>query len=290
MTKSFWRRWPIRKKIILVLTGLLSIIILYFLISLLLISPGEVKLARLHRSFVKDSYCHEACSIRRGQLEKEIVEILQRDKKRDKPSRAARRLDKRLEAYFTSHWTGSSFRLEIIRIYALAQMSEAVPLFLVDYFNQADSEAVVRAGMIRYFDPLALENGLDLSATSALEAYFKLLEQNPAPEVQTEIIRQISLQADKDKFFSAEQLAVMEKIIFSAAYPRPARYDLISLLSDYYLFAPDPTEKILEKIYYSDTLDNISRLLAADILNRFRADQLAEPEVSQAQWAEYYKQ
>jgi len=327
---SRWRRtfraWPKKKRIIILAAvsagAVFSLALIVCLagsaFNLLFISPAEISLARLEYSFRRESICHEECALRREELEKKIVAVFNSDETESSASgrarhsrlRLERRLEKRLENCFLSRRSKLEFRAEIINIYRLAaeNYEAPVPRWLINYLADSQGDPVLRGRILLSFAPEDLAPGGEAPGGSGagrgadwspLEYYLAIIAGDNPVSFKRGAVLALSSYKEKEKFLSESQLLTLEEIIFSDASQSDRldlgnsalRQDLVLLLGDYYTYFPDKTKSLLEKIYDARSdMDNISRLFAADILNGFRRDQLSLPEVSAAEWEEYYKQ
>jgi hypothetical protein len=276
------KSWSWRRRLVigvLATTGLsVGLIGLSLIVNYILISPVEMNLARLQESIEKEPVCHEDCAQARQVWEKDVSGHLSAG---TEPARSRRRLNNRLEKYFFSSRVSLEFKLEIIKLYAQASAGQAGPPWLIDYLSYSHGDPELQGRILVSFV-------LDSWPSDFL---FSLLASERPLILKREVVRVLSSYPAKEKLFQSDQLAELEEIIFSADSDPLLRSELVRLLSDYYWLFPELTERLLEECYNpANGLDNISRLYAADVLNSFRSASLSEPEVSEAEWEEYFNQ
>jgi hypothetical protein len=274
--RALWAGWPKKKKIFFLIGGPLIIfvvgVLIYYSLALTLVSAGEVRLAALKESYEKEEICHEACALARRGVSEKITEILAEDKGMD--SKTARRL----RAYFLDENLDLEFRAELAAILFRATEPGNPPEYVFEYLVTG-AEDYLRAAIINIY-------GLDP------EIAFLFLDSEEKIEIKLAAIRALSNYPDKQGTFSAAQLALIRGLALDSATDQRLRQPLVLLLSDYYPLFPEETRELLKVIYDSqNAVDEISQAFAADLYNRFKTgdeEELILPEISEAQWEEYY--
>ncbi|MDP2943962.1 MAG: hypothetical protein Q8N57_00070 [bacterium] len=274
--KNFFRRLlASKKKRLLAALVALSFVLFYFVLSMLLVSPTEISLEKLRRSWREDLICHETCAAEREAAISEIAKEL-----RDHPdSKGARRL----KEYFLDEKNETDFRISLIGIIKEADGPDNPPGYIKDFMAQGDNP-LIRAAILTAFSASALDAG-----NNPLDYYYKILAGNDDLAVKLAAIGALSSLADKPDLFNSGQLELIKKIIFNSGTDKRLRQPLILLLSDYYPVLPAETKSILTAYYLTESSgDSISRAFAADSLNRLGGEELVVPEVSAPEWDEYY--
>lgn len=274
--KNFFRRLlASKKRRLLAILAALSLVLFYFVLSMLLVSPAEINLEKLRRSWREDLICHEACAAERETAVSEITKEL-----RDHPdSKGARRLKK----YFLDKANETDFRISLIEIIREADGPDNPPDYIKDFMAQGDNP-LIRAAILTSFSASALS-----AASNPLDYYYEILTGDDDLAVKLAAINALSSLADKSDLFNSGQLELIKKIIFNSGTDKRLRQPLILLLSDYYPVLPAETKNILTAYYLTESSgDSISRAFAADSLNRLGGEELVIPEVSASEWDEYY--
>lgn len=257
-----------------VLLALLSYLS-YLGLAMLLVSPVEISLEKLRRSFNEEPVCHEVCAAAREAISAALVKEL-----RERPDSKSAGY---LQTYFLNHENNLDFRIRLIGIIREIVGSDSPPGYIKDFIATGDN-SLIRAGILSNFSASALS-----AEANSPDYYYKILAGQEDLPVKLAAIGALSSLADKENFFDSGQLELIKKIIFDSGTDKRLRQPLILLLGDYYPLLPDETENILTAFYLTESSgDTISRAFAADILNRLSEEELSVPEVSPEEWEEYY--
>jgi len=264
-----------RKKRLLILSAVFVLFLSYLGLSMLLVSPTEISLEKLRRSYQEELICHETCAVAR----EAAISVLVKELKDHPDSKGARRL----QAYFLDKKNEINFRISLIRIIRETGGFDNPPEYIKDFMVKGD-DPLIRAEILTAFSASALS-----PANNPLDYYYEILAGTDDLAVKLGAIRALSSLADKSDFFNAGQLELIKKIIFDSGTDKRLRQPLILLLGDYYPFLPDETKNILMTFFKTDSSsDSISRAFAADSLNRLAGEEFIVPEVSPEAWDEYY--
>lgn len=274
LVSGYYRKSSLFIKTLICLAVLLMSAATYLFFALIMIRPGEIALVNWRRSFSEEIICHETCAAQRRSFKEAVLKDLK------KSSRGS--VARLIENYFSDAELDLDFKIELIKILSLAYGTSYPPEYLREYSLSSSDEKLVGA-LITAFSPQALGGG----EASDLDYYFTRLAAPGGLEFKREIITLISTYEFKERDFSREQLAIIKRLIFTASFDSALRADLVFLLGDYYAIFPEETVVILEGIYQSSG-DNLSRLLATDLLNTKVGLELNLPEVSAEEWAQYY--
>lgn len=272
-TKSKWL-------IAVVLAGCLILTVLvYLIIALLSVSRMELVLAELRNSWQQDKICHEECAQKRREKIAELIEGL-----RSKPGSRASKL---LQTYFLEENGDRSFRIQVLQIILAVYSPGNPPEYVRQYLGSPNGDLKIKAEIINSFSPGSLF--FSTAVGSPLDYYFTLLAGPEAIELKLAAASAISNFPDKDAAFTKSQIEAVKKIILDPAADRRLRQSLVLLLGDYYPLFPGEVVPVLQAVYQDETSgDDISRAFAGDILNRRGGTELALPQISDAQWDEYY--
>jgi hypothetical protein len=245
---------------------------------MLIVDRTELSLEKLHRSYRDEPICHETCAAAR---ETAVSVIVQRLKEYPGSNNT-----QRLKAYLldgNNEDNEIDFQIGLIDIIREAFGSDNPPGYVRDYMAEGE-EPSVRAAILSSFSAWALSD-----AANPFDYYYEILASGEDIIVKLAAVRALSSTADQESLFASEQLRYIKKIIFDSENDKRLRQALILLLGDYYPVFPNETKDILSVFYKTDISgDSISRAFAADILNRLAGEELAVPEVSAAEWDEYY--
>jgi hypothetical protein len=270
--RTSWQKCSLKQKIWWLAGGLVAPLVVYLLIALSSVSAGEVRLAELAGSWTKEKVCHEACASNRRALEEAIIDELAGS------TRSARRTARRLEIYFLDEDSDAAFRQRLVSILGRAFGPDDLPPYLSDYLAREDGQADVRAAIIDAY-----------GTAFSPDYYLTVVKGSGETSLKQAAVRALSVYPDKAFNFSVAQLATIGESVFDKTLPQSLRAALVLLLSDYYSLFPTETDKLLRTIYGADKeVDVISRAFAADILNRHGQKTWLLPDISEAQWAEYY--
>lgn len=274
--RNFFRRlFASRRKLFLIGGALLLLIVSYLSVAILMVSPAEMNLERLRRSFRDDLICHEACAAGR----EASISIIVKDLKENPDSSGARHL----KDYFLDEKNNLAFRIRLIGIIRTAIGPDNPPGYIKD-FMAGGGDSLIRAEILMAFKASALS-----SEDNPLDYYYKIIAGNDDLTVKLAAIRALSSLEDKSDYFDIGQLELIKKIIFDSGTDKRLRQPLVLLLGDYYRLLPDETKNILIALYKTESSgDNISRAFAADILNRLAGEELSVPEISPVEWDSYY--
>ncbi len=272
---KFWRSFPARQKWFLIFGLLLALALVYFAVSMSLVSRAELNLEKLRRSFGDETVCHEACAAAREEAKSALIKEL-RD---DQDSKALRRL----KGYFLDESVGIGFRISLADAAQEIFGPDNPPDYMKAYLADG-KESLLKAAVISAFSA----SGLGAS-DNPLDYYYEILSGDDDLIVKEAAIRALSSSPGKEESFNQEQLERIKKIIFDSGSDQRLRRPLILLLGDYYPFFPSETKDMLLVFYKTESSgDAISRAFAADILNRLGEEELAVPEISAEEWEEYY--
>jgi len=258
---------------------LILAVLVHLIISLLSVSRTELVLAELRDSWQQEKICHEECAKKRRERIAELIEGL-----RSKPGSRAGKL---LQSYFLEENGDRSFRIQVLQIILAVNGPGNPPEYVRQYLESPNGDLKIRAEIISSFSPGSLF--FSTTVGSPLDYYFTLLAGPEAIELKLAAANAISNFSDKDAAFSKSQIEAVKKIILTPAADRHLRQSLVLLLSDYYPLFPGEVASVLQAVYQDESSgDDISRAFAGDILNRRGGTELALPEISDAQWDEYY--
>ncbi len=279
----------------------------YIAFSMFSLSPSQIALAELEKSYTTEKICHEECYLWRQGKESLIVSNLI-NKRSD--------TEKELYKYWISENTDLDFKKEVVRLNFLAYGKGGVPEYLKRYINDENYESSLATLIISLFDldlsdltslDFALNNKFSLATSSAekietlkvkaslgndleIDTYFSLLNTSGENDVKRELIKNISSIREKNNFYTLSQLEIIKSIILNPETDIRVRQDLVLLIGDYYLIYPEESATLWFEIYNNEALDNISRLFSADSLNHLKKLNLSLPEVSEIDWEAYYNQ
>jgi hypothetical protein len=255
------------------LVGLILLLLaaLYPIVAVLALSPAEIKLAELRRSWEKETICHDRCAGEREKTEDSLIQDLKKE--------SSTKVTTLINKYFVNKSVSPEFKAELVRILARAVGTDNPPRYLLDYAKNTAGDPVVQAAIITVFNPLTFDP----------DFYFSVLTGPQALSLRLAAVNAISNETDKSKEFSSSQLIILKKLVLSANTENRFRAALVLLLGDYYPLFPTETRLILQDIYQSaPNEDVVSQVFAADLLNRLDQEKLAIPEVSDQAWSEYY--
>lgn len=292
------RRWLFLSALILL--GLIT----YLSVAFFTISPEEVALAELRQTFVPGIICHEKCALFREARERLIAT-------------AWRRQQAKTSKLFFKSWqetdSNPAFRQELVKLFYLAD-SDNPPPYLKAYLiaDEADLGVIreiifrfplITSGYSEFKNKLAsrmaqapslaeriefLKILREISNDSEIDSYFSVLIGEEELDFKRETIKNISNIKDKSAYFTLEHLDIIEALILKDETEPALRRDLALLIGDYYLVFPKEAALLWKKVYAEKDLDTITRLFSADNLNHLESSNLDLPEVSPAEWAEYY--
>lgn len=307
---SFMKRLRLdtpRRKIIFGGIALAAVLLACLVISLLSVSDGEVALAELAESFKNEAICHEECYLRRQEKEG-IIEV--------KLKEGDARLEKRIVSYWRDPEGNLEFKKELVRLPAAVYGKNNPPAYINDYLSDPDADSRLIREIISVFNiETAASDGLlvnldnkingatettekieaiktlgRVAGGSEIDRYFLLLKSEEEIEVKKQAVISISNILEKSKYFTLDQISLIESLILAPETDKKLRQDLVLLLGDYYLIYPDESEAVWRKIYKDKSLDSISRLFSADNLNHLAEAKLELPAISPEEWADYYNQ
>lgn len=314
--RACWRtvkkRWRLRHSLAAA-SSLLLILMFYLGWSLFRVSRAELAAAELKTSWLQEPICREDCQRWRLERVDILVAALQANQSRS-------RLQSLLTTYFQDASISREFKQEVLRIWRLAYGPDNPPLILSDYLLKEAGDPYLQAAIVAAFSPKALSlrqaeatGGLSLSQTEfglpagPLSYYFDLLLGPDDWPVKLAAVRALSDYREQAADFSLSQLPIFGEIIKSGDTDKRLRQALVMLLADYYQFYPEDSASIWRAVYRSDKADEISRVLAADFLQRLELAALAAggepsyelqeqarlawptPAVSLDAWADYYQ-
>lgn len=272
---KFWRSFSTRKRWYLMIGLALSLVLFYLVLSMLIVDQTELSLEKLRRSYRREPICHEACAADR----ETAVFIIIKNLKEQPDSKNARRL----AAYLLDEDNEIDFRISLIQIVREVFGVDTPPGYIKDYLAR-EGNPLLRAAIISSFSAWSLSE-----IDNPLDYYYEILASDEAVAVKLAAVRELGSTADKENLFVGEHLGHIKKMVFDSKNDQRLRQSLILLLGDYYSVFPDETRDILLAFYKTDISgDAISRAFAADILNRLSGERLVVPEISAAEWEEYY--
>lgn len=260
---------------LLIFTIFIFLVITYILSVLILISPARIKLSEFKKNIEAVGPCHEDCLLARKQLKDELAIYFKQDKKFQKEVANLFLADSGNNAT-----SSLNFKKELLAVMAEANGAGNPPDFIADYFLSADANTELKAEIIKLF--LASIANSDLT-----DYYFSILNSQEALALKVEAVRALSGISDKRAYFKIEEIAKLEVLILQSEEPLSLKVDLIFLLSDFYEFFPAETKLALREIFeYSS--QNVVQAFAADTLNNLGFVEFIGPNISAAEWAEYY--
>lgn len=270
-----------RRLLILTVLGLIFLIIsVYLIVSLAAVSAAEMTLAELKNSWEVEKICHEQCIKTRQEMTETLIDDL-----KNKPDSRAGKL---LRTYFLAEENDADFRRELLRIISAVYGANNPPDYIRAYLRLPSGNVKIQAEIINLFSPRFLNASF---SGSPLDYYFMILAGNSALDLKLASLRALGGDSDKGANFSVSQLIIIKKIVLNNLIDHRLRQPLVLLLSDYYPFFPAETAAILQAIYQDEASgDTISRVFAGDILNHQGGTELDLPEISSAQWEEYYNE
>jgi hypothetical protein len=240
----------------------------YLTVAMFRLSPAEVKLAELRRSWTHDTICHEACAAAREQAETVIA--------RDLQTKSDSAVAKLIEKYFSDQTIDVSFKAELVRLLAQAVGPDNPPVYLQAY-AAGPGDPALQGVIIQTFH------------FSPLDYYFLLLTTNRSLTLRLAAAAAISNRLDKARDFSLSQLVILKKLILASKTEKNLRSALVLLLGDYYpLFAAPTTDVLLAAYHDTSNDDVVSQAWAADLLSRLAHLKVKMPEVGESAWDEYY--
>lgn len=271
LLKRGWRG----KRQFLIAGIILALVLLYPVVSMLAVSRAGLDLERLRRSFRDEPICHEACASEREAAESAIIKEL-----KEKPSSRDWR---RLESRFLDETEEISFRISLVSVAQGIFGSDNPPGYIRAYMTEGDDSSL-KAAIISSFSASALS-----ASVNPLDYYFEILTGADDLIVKSAAIRALSSSANKEEYFDIGQLEHIKKLIFNSGTDKSLCQSAILLLGEYYPVFPEETKNILSVFYKTESRgDSISRAFAADVLNRLGGEELIVPEISAAEWEEYY--
>lgn len=254
-------------------------ILIYLIIALLSVSRTELVLAELKNSWQQEKICHEECAKGRREKMAELIEGL-----RSEPGSRASKL---LQAYFLEENGDRSFRAQLLQIILAVNGPSNPPEYVSRYLESPNGDLRIKAEIISSFRPDSLLHST--AAASPLDYYFTLLAGPEAIELKLAAVNAISNFSGKGEAFIASQVEIIKQIVLDPTTDHRLRQSLVLLLGDYYPLFPGEVSPVLQAVYQNEASgDDISRAFASDILNRRGGTELALPEISDAQWDQYY--
>lgn len=203
---------------------------------------------------------------RRRSYRQEIVAALESD-----PSSA---LARRIRRYFLDEEEARDFRTELITIWREA--SSSPPDYMAEYGS----------------DPVLAGRVLSTFPSGQATDYLRVIADAGDVRLRTAAVRALS--SDSAAQLSRGQAVAIGELASREDSPERLRPYLVMLLGDYYHLYPEECSNSLRSVYSSRESGNISRALAADLLNRYEPEggpdggRWIEPEVPAAEWEEYY--
>lgn len=287
-------------------------LVAYFLLSLASVSREEIMAVELKISWEEEPICREECQSWRQERLGPIINHLSQ--------RTDSSLSRLLINYFYDESLGEGFKRELIRIWRSALGPDSPPDFLLEYLEAPNGDSNLKAAIITSFNASAFTKRPSVDAPASLSElmfglpigplsyYFDLLLSEEDLALKKAAVRALSDYSNKKQNFSRDQLPVLGEIIKDDLTDKRLRQSLVMLLGDYYELYSEESLVLLRSIYRAERIDEISRLLAADFLQRAEvAVALAEgkefspklldqaesawprPVVSESAWAEYYQ-
>jgi hypothetical protein len=278
MTKiNLWfKNWQ-RYHYVIVL--IICLFIFYWLLAMSLVSHAELDVEWLKQDVLSQPLCHEACLSARQAREEVIVNNMR--------AKTSTNLMNKLRNYLLDATQSVEFRQELVRLMSRAWGYDNPPQYLQDYFNDFRNPVGIRSEIMIDFSLASLRP--NPSSTGYLADYFQFLRDSSDDNLRQLAIKVISNDQNKNQDFSLDQLVMIKDLVINPNLAIQLRTSLIFLLSDYYQYFPAPTQDVLQTIYNNLALDNISRYLAADFLERISSTtKLVRPEVGREAWQAYY--
>jgi len=274
---GFRRRFSSKRNRLLALGAVLLVVGLFFILALVMVTPAELNLEKLRRSFSENIICHEACATEREAVRAALVGEIKSDPK----GKGARLLKK----YFLDEDNEINFRLSLVSVIS-ETAGAANPPDYISALMAGGGNVLIRSEILAYFDATVLG-----AVDNPFDYYYGILIDDDDLLVKLAAIKAISALSEEKYFFNEDQLSIIKKLIFNSGTEKRLRQPLILLLSDYYSLFPEEVNNILAAFYSADASgDSISRAFAADILNRLGGENLAIPEVDPAEWEAYYNE
>jgi hypothetical protein len=277
LSAVFRRRFSSRRNRLLALGAIFLSIFIYLVLAMLTVSSAELDLEKLRRSFAEDIICHEVCAADREAARVALVKGI----KSDPGGKGARLLKK----YFLDEGNEINFRLSLVSIISETDGVANPPDYVGDFMNSSGNP-LIRAEILGNFEATSLA-----AVDNPLDYYYGILSGEDDLLVKLAAVKAISALSEEKYFFGEGQLSIIKKLILNSGTAKRLRQPLILLLGDYYFLFPEETSNILAAFYSTDVSgDSISRAFAVDILNRLGGENLAIPEVTPAEWEDYYNE
>ena len=254
------------KNVLLVLFSPVFILFFYYAISFLSINKETICLETLKRSFNNQS-CRDDCVLNRLENKKCILDNFKKNSK----------LEKKIFNLIAQKDLDFNFRKELIDIIRLAYKNQEAPSSLLTYLESSLIDEKIKAEIFKAFD-------WEVIGKSPLFHYLNVLNSDASLELRLAAALKISIYHDQQAALSVDDLEILQTVIFKAETPSYLRQSLVLLLGDYQKLYPEATKSLLAEIEQANfPQDNISRAFAADLIG------LELPEISQAEWDDYYK-
>jgi len=267
------KRGSLKAKIIIGIISLIIILTLYLIFSLLFIGRERIILAKLRNSYNFEIICHEDCRLRRELEINKLINLLKQKNKK---------LEEQIKNIILNEEEEIELRQELIKILSQVNDTENIPEYLKLYLEDSSAEVALQTTIINSF-------AVEANEEAEIKYYFNLLAGEADLNLKLEVIRSLSNFENKKKLFSKTQLELISKLALEQNTSKNLRAPLILLLSDYYPLFPNETKKILTQVYNNKNTDKISRIFAADTINRYlKNNKLTVPEASNEEWNNYY--
>jgi len=267
------KKTSLKFKILIGASSLIIILMIYFSLSLILVSREDIVLAKLRNSYHFELSCHENCRLNREKEINKLIDLLKQENKK---------AEEKIKNIILNKEEEIEFKRELIKILGKVYGRENIPEYLKLYLEDTTAETTLQATIINSF---TIEKNEELST----KYYFNLIDREVDLNLKLESINALSNIQNKKNSFSKAQIELIGKIILNQKTNNKLRASLIFLLNDFYPLFPIEAQKILKQIYNDKDIDKISKIFATDILNRYlKNNKLTAPEASHEEWSNYY--
>ncbi len=262
-----------RKKILIGSACSLFLILICFISALASVDKGSLSLIKLQDSYKSQELCHEECREERENNSKILSDSLK--KKNQK-------LENKIELILLSKDEGIEFKKELINILSFVYKPEDIPAYLNKFLENQNADSEIKTLIFNKF----IERS-DVSLS--LKYYLNLLSEPNDNGLKLEAARALSNIPDKKNIYSKSQLELIKSLTIDPDTDNKLRASLVLLISEYYSYFPTESQTVLKQIYNSKNADTITKIFAADTLNRYLKDnKLSVPEATPEEWENYY--
>ena len=130
---------------------------------------------------------------------------------------------------------------------------------------------------------------MDIEDDSLYPFHFELLKTNHGRTIKRVVLRNLSNLNDVEKLAKLGIVEFLRSDIFSEDVDRYTKASEVRLLSNFLSSNKKEVSAIYRDIYYSQEIDNFTKLFTVNISNRELDAQYEEPEISTEEWADYNK-